>query len=236
MRHIAPSYAVHMKLHRLSQFDIQYVSTTNRTVHLFAATPTKEAAAAAAGGKVPRDGALRNGSSDRIFPPCSPARAGRKWDGKRFFARVLVRTVSTEPSPLLLSAFAYLFSSCRARSVYQSRPAPPFPPFSRQLDSPVLYASALSLSSPSLGGVALPELALPSSPVPGGKRISSYSELDLDAHPETEIAFVEALNALEVALAGQYKAWRNNSIFLNVLVEAAMDLKYVDVVIRVLAK
>lgn len=64
----------------------------------------------------------------------------------------------------------------------------------------------------------------------------SYDDLDLDAHPETEFAFVEALNALEVAIGGDYRTWRYNSIFLNVLVEAVMDLRYIEAVIRMLAK
>jgi len=69
-----------------------------------------------------------------------------------------------------------------------------------------------------------------------GIAMHSISLDDLDAHPETEVAFVEALNSLEVAIGSESSKWRHNSIFLNVLVEAAVDLRYIEAVIRMLAK
>ena len=42
VRHIEPSYAIHLQLQRLHNFDLRFVPTTNRMVHLFAAYPAKE--------------------------------------------------------------------------------------------------------------------------------------------------------------------------------------------------
>jgi len=60
--------------------------------------------------------------------------------------------------------------------------------------------------------------------------------LDLDAHPEAEYAFVEALNELEIALGGDNRSWRFNSIFLNVLAEAYIDVRQVIALLRALAR
>ena len=65
---------------------------------------------------------------------------------------------------------------------------------------------------------------------------ADIDDLDLDAHPETEVAFVEALSALEMAIGGEAKKWRNNSIFLNMLVEASMTIEYIEAVIKLLAR
>jgi acetyl-CoA carboxylase/biotin carboxylase 1 len=62
-RHIEPAYAYYMELNRLRNFNLTFVPTTNRTVHLFGAVP-----------KVPLK-----------------VRAGA-YDGRRYFARVIVRS------------------------------------------------------------------------------------------------------------------------------------------------
>ena len=69
--------------------------------------------------------------------------------------------------------------------------------------------------------------------------LAAAVESDLDAYPETEFAFVEALNALEIAMGDTGSAvspFKFNSIFLNVLVEAAIDVKYIEAVIRLMAR
>ena len=50
------------------------------------------------------------------------------------------------------------------------------------------------------------------------------------------MAFVEALNSLELAVGSEVKQWRQNSIFLNLLVEVVVDVDYIEAVIRLLAK
>eukprot|EP00456_Euglypha_rotunda_P022304 TRINITY_DN18866_c0_g1_i5.p1 TRINITY_DN18866_c0_g1~~TRINITY_DN18866_c0_g1_i5.p1 ORF type:complete len:285 (-),score=42.70 TRINITY_DN18866_c0_g1_i5:18-872(-) len=61
-------------------------------------------------------------------------------------------------------------------------------------------------------------------------------KVELDAHPETEFAFVEALNSLELAVGNENGGWKYNCIFLNFLVEVSMDVEYLEAVIRALAK
>jgi len=64
----------------------------------------------------------------------------------------------------------------------------------------------------------------------------NIEDLDLDAHPETEVAFVEALNALEIAMGGETKKWRFNSVFLHMLVETTLTPEYIEAVIRLLGR
>ena len=155
VRHIEPSYALHMQLQRLHNFDLRFVPTTNRMVHLFAAYPAKEP-----GAGVPLHGTVANPMAER------KAAEGGAYDGRRLFVRTIVRKV----------------------------------------DSAHLY------------------------------RVSDPSDLDLDAHPETEVAFVEALNSLELAVGSDARQWRLNSVFLNLLVEVVVDTDYIEAVIRLLAK
>ena len=153
VRHIEPSYAIHLQLQRLHNFDLRFVPTTNRMVHLFAAYPAKEP-----GAGVPLHGTVTN--------PMTERKVDGPYDGRRLFVRTIVRKV----------------------------------------DSAHLY------------------------------RVSDPNDLDLDAHPETEVAFVEALNSLELAVGSEVKQWRQNSIFLNLLVEVVVDVDYIEAVIRLLAK
>ena len=153
VRHIEPSYALHMQLQRLHNFDLRFVPTTNRMVHLFAAYPAREP-----GAGVPLHGTVSN--------PMTERRLDGPYDGRRLFVRTIVRKV----------------------------------------DSAHLY------------------------------RVTDPEDLDLDAHPETEVAFVEALNSLELAVGSDARQWRLNSIFLNLLVEVVVDVDYIEAVIRLLAK
>lgn len=57
------------------------------------------------------------------------------------------------------------------------------------------------------------------------------ADLNANSHPETELALVEAMNSLEVAIAGNYKKWRYNNIFINVLVTTEVSVEHIlDVV------
>jgi acetyl-CoA carboxylase / biotin carboxylase 1 len=134
VRHIEPTYATYMEMQRLSNFDVSFVPTRNRMVHLFAAHPKNNTVR-------PRRGA---------------------WDGRRYFARVLIRNIEGADS--------------------------------------------------------------------------SFDVNSLDAHPEAEAAFVSALNSLEVAIGSGDHVWRNNHIFVYVLVESGVDVPYIEAVIRVLAR
>jgi len=106
----------------------------------------------------------------------------------------------------------------------------------RKLDGGALFQDADSSSDgPTRGGVIQTPFH---SGAGGSSSVEGYSESDLDAYPETEFAFVEALNALEIAMAGDAtrSPFKFNSIFLNVLVEAIIDVKYIEAVIRLMAR
>lgn len=160
VRHIEPCYAPQLELHRLTNFNVKFVPTTNRMVHLFEADPLES--------MIPSTDVVRRSGAGNV----------------RYFARVIVRAV----------------------------------------DSHGLINQGLALRSSSFGDVDVSEYETDE-----GKRA-------LDFHPETEFAFVEALNSLEVAMGGGKKLCRGNNIFINVLVEAVLSVDYVEAVIRMLAK
>jgi hypothetical protein len=170
VRHIEPSLAPHMELHRLSNFNIRFVPTENRSLHLFAAHPIPAADAKAA--VTPRAGASA-GSTGTSAAASAGARALKpgEYDGRRFFVRLLVR----------------------------------------QVESLALNSAAAAAAD---GGTVL----------------------DLDAHPETEYAFVEALHSLEVGIGADTKLWKNNHVFINVMVDSNHNEKYIEAVIRMLAR
>jgi len=178
VRHIEPITAAQLDLERLSNFDLAHITTTNRSIHLFAAYPAKET-----GKGVALHGAtaaVRLGAAAGSNQPTASTTA---YDGRRFFIRTLVR----------------------------------------KLDGSTLFTGGAS------SGAGFP--TRPTSP-------GSYTDAELDAYPETEFAFVEALNALEIAMHGDASRspFKLNSIFLNVLVEAAIDATYVEAVIRLMAR
>ncbi|MES1910740.1 MAG: hypothetical protein MHM6MM_003275 [Cercozoa sp. M6MM] len=139
IRHLEPTSALHLEIDRLRRFDVRLVSTGNtkkRPVHVLAAVPRK------------------------------PLTKGRtSWDGRRFFARCLVR---------------------HASSVQRHQGVP-------------------------------------------------SERLPIDAFPEAEHAFVEALNEIEHASALHHETrWRHNAVMLNLLLEVPVDARFVRRVIRAL--
>ncbi len=98
----------------------------------------------------------------------------------------------------------------------------------RKLDGTALFTGTGSASG---GSGFNPRPQSPGMGVPS-------SDADLDAYPETEFAFVEALNALEIAMHGDASRspFKLNAIFLNVLVEAVIDATYIEAVIRLMAR
>jgi hypothetical protein len=277
VRHIEPSLAPHMELHRLSNFAIRFVPTENRTLHLFAATPLPASAATAAvapaakdekkslttaGAKDEKTGSNAAGGTGAGGEKAEPAPRPGEYDGRRFFVRVLVRQVESaalyRESPEFYTGGAVSSNgsgggAATAKSSTSARAALPMPSSSASAGA---SAAAASLSSSSAGPVHVP---------------------DLDAHPETEFAFVEALNSLEVAMGrtgdpsapsgsttpggatfgsgasapapgaapaaapaaaqGEGKTlWKNNHVFINVLVEGIMGEAYIEGVIRMLAR
>ena len=59
--------------------------------------------------------------------------------------------------------------------------------------------------------------------------VQQGEQLALDAFPEPEAAFVEALNAIESAIDGRFNMWRFNNVYMNCLVDAHVEVKYVKV-------
>merc|ERR1719272_1241879 len=64
----------------------------------------------------------------------------------------------------------------------------------------------------------------------------SEADLNANSHPETELALVEAMNSLEVGIAGNFKKWRYNNIFINVLVTAEVSVSHITSVIHTLSR
>jgi acetyl-CoA carboxylase carboxyltransferase component len=179
-RHVEPSLSLFLELNRLSNFALELVPTTNRMVHLFEGRPLSP---------------LRGGSGASVGASIGES------DGRRLFARVIVRQVDSHQFADELAG-----------------------------DSKVDEASAS-------GG---PNEVLVSAVGAKGRRLSTTDEvereLDLDAHPETEVAFVEALAAIETAMGGDRTRHLSNTILINVLVEAQLSVDYISRVIRMLAR
>lgn len=222
IRHIEPNYAMHMQLHRLSNFDFDFMPTTNRMVHLFAAIPKQQ-------------GDAKTGSKSRP----------NQYDGRRFFARVLVRRLDSAmlfPKRVasLTGSGSVDVNSMTDANIARLQPEAVLPSPTDALQSNVLPAPTVTPTD--------------SAPETQGRAHS------LDAHPETEFAFVEALNSLEVALANTAAGARTgvasasspvtskvpynpqarflfNHIFVNVLVEVVLyDIHYIEAVIRALTR
>eukprot|EP01006_Ploeotia_vitrea_P038946 TRINITY_DN66291_c5_g2_i1.p1 TRINITY_DN66291_c5_g2~~TRINITY_DN66291_c5_g2_i1.p1 ORF type:complete len:1951 (+),score=1116.81 TRINITY_DN66291_c5_g2_i1:135-5855(+) len=231
VRHLEPSYSAHLELKRLSNFNLQFMPTSNRMVHVFAAHPIESE--------------LEK----------SKRRRGA-YDGRRMFARVMVRRVDA----------AYLRTAMQNSGDYTADAA--------SGDASNTDTAALDEKSAENGGdevkadessaggsgVSLrrplyaksgsqPDLmkAAAATAAAGGGEDDDVSVdssthrmdrigRDLDEHPETEFAFVEALHAIEVAMAGDPGKWRNNSVFLNVLIDTFVSIKFVMLVIRQLAR
>lgn len=165
IRQIEPNNALHLQLHRLAKYDYQLLPTTNRMVHLFAAIPKPT------GGNKPN------------------VTARPTYDGRRFFARVLVRKLNSVQRSRILNGKAVIESKEHGE---------------------------LDVTMPTTGSA--------------------------EAHPESEAAFVEALNSLEIALTdanmldkngkntpelmkrpGGNGQWLYNHIFVNVLVDVSVE-------------
>lgn len=246
IRHIEPNYAMHMHLHRLANFDFEFMPTTNRMVHLFAAIPKANLATPpqATGSPTPASppppvlpgsGSSSSSSSSTAVvakpsnPP--PVRSGT-YDGRRFFVRVLVRRLDSI-------------------ALHDGSVASPVSPTALAAAGGNVSGGGGATSSSTTTGT-------PGSPsASGGDNNAASSRLaikdSLDAHPETEIAFVEALNSLELAQAssgtgsgsknGIYASatpssrWLYNHVFVNVLVEVKLyDVHYIEAVIRTLTR
>ena len=139
VRHIEPSYAFYMELHKLSNYQLEVVPTSNYNVHLFSATPST----------------WKKSSKNDTYK------------GQRLFSRTLVRN----------------------------------------LDSILVK-----------------------------RGLVNFASLDFDDFPEIEQAFVQSLDSLEMAIACNYDVWRNNHVFINILVASTMELLYVENAIRLLSK
>mgnify|MGYP001081385929 CR=1 FL=1 len=213
-RHIEPNHALHMQLYRLDKYDYDLVPTTNRMVHLFAAVPktvTAKLKAAAAAGTA-----------------AAPARAA--YDGRRFFARVLVRRLDSaqmhriikdvadeddEPIVVSSAAVADTPSVAAANAALASATAATTPiGRTRSVSSAsAAAASAVNAANAATAARAVATAALADSiaddsngagAAPGTANAAAAAAAAAatgGAHPETEVAFVEALNSLEIAMA-----------------------------------
>lgn len=66
--------------------------------------------------------------------------------------------------------------------------------------------------------------------------LSSQSKVGVHAHPETEFAFLEALDAVEIAIGGEVNKYHQNHIFINVLVPSDISVDDIQKVFRHLAR
>lgn len=169
-------------LARLANFKIQLSRTSSRNVHLFEAYPRTQKADA------------------------KPSRR-QSYDGRRFFARVIVRhadSLETDRGKKAKEAAAQEASFANGTPVD---------------DSSVDLLSTSSLIS-EIGTIdevddVSPEVADPAdttvssanAPLQSVTSPVKYHQRELDAYPEAEMAFVEALDALEMGMGSDIKSW-----------------------------